>query len=339
MPTSRRLRTRPVAGLASTLMLLLAGLLVAAQAWAATDASNPPWAPTRPIRILHGFQAGGPPDIALRRVASHLEARLGQPVVVENRPGATGTIAAAAVARAVPDGHTLLFGVAANLAVAPAMMAPPPYDPAKAFTAIIEVARGPYVWIVRSDAPAKDLAEFAAWARTAPGKLNYASPGIGSVHHLATEMFKQAASIDMVHVPYKGGLYAGLLAGDVQAMFESMPGPLPHLKAGKIRILAVTGPRRLAILPDVPTFAEQGAGDIDANSWWGFAGPAGLPEPVVARLNTEIATALSQPELLATMAQWGIEPSPGTPGEFSTYVAAEAAKWRDRVERFGIKPE
>jgi tripartite-type tricarboxylate transporter receptor subunit TctC len=260
-------------------------------------------------------------------------------VVVENRPGASGTIAAAGVARAVPDGYTLLFGVAANLAVAPAMMSPPPYDPVTAFTPIVEVARGPYAWIVRADAPAKDLPEFIDWARASAGKLNYASPGIGSVHHLATEMFKQSAGLDMVHVPYKGGMYAALLAGDVQAMFESMPGPLPYLQAGKIRILGVTGPRRLAILPGVPTFTEQGADDVDANSWWGFVGPAGLPAPIVDRFNAEIAAALADPQLREAMASWGIEPTPGTPASFASHVAAEAGRWRDRIGRFGIKPE
>ena len=323
----------------ATRLILFLSALLAGPAAGAAGAPEQAWAPTRPVRILHGFQPGGPPDLVLRRIATRLETRLGQPMIVENRPGATGTIAAAAVARAIPDGHTLLFGVAANLAVAPAMMSPPPYDPVKAFTPIVEVARGPYVWIVRSDAPARNLAEFIAWATASPGQLNYASPGIGSVHHLATEMFKQSAQFDMVHVPYKGGLYLALLAGDVQALFESMPGPLPHLQAGKIRILGVTGPRRLAILPDVPTFAEQGSADVVVSSWWGFVGPAGLPAPIVNRFNAEIAAALEEPDLRATMAQWGIEPTPGPSAGFAAHVEAEVTKWRDRVARFGIKPE
>jgi tripartite-type tricarboxylate transporter receptor subunit TctC len=295
--------------------------------------------PTRPIRILNGFQAGGPPDIALRRIAAGLESRLGQPVVVENRPGATGTIAAGSVARAEPDGYTLLFGVAANLAVAPAMMANPPYDPAKAFSPIIEVARGPYVWVVRSDAPARTLPEFIVWSRQNPGKLNYASPGQGSVHHLSTELFKQAAGMHIVHVPYKGGLYVALIAGEVQAMFESMPGPLPHLEAGKIRVLGVTGNRRLRVLPDVPTFAEQGVADIDVSSWWGVVGPAGMPPSIIARLNSAIAEVLADPDLQATMAKWGIEPTPGTPESFGEHVRNESARWKERVARFAIKPE
>jgi tripartite-type tricarboxylate transporter receptor subunit TctC len=293
--------------------------------------------PERPVRILSGFQAGGPPDIVLRQIASRLGPRLGQSVVVENRPGATGTIAAAHVARAAPDGYTLLFGVAANLAVAPALMASPPYEAATAFTAIVEVARGPYVWVVRADAPAKNLAQFIEWSRATPGRLNYASPGIGSVHHLATEMFMQAAGLDMVHVPYKTALYAGLLAGDVQAMFESMPGPLPHLQADKVRVLGVTGARRLAVLPDVPTFREQGAPDIDVSSWWGIVAPAGLPRAIVDRINTEVAAILHEPELQAMLEQWGIEPRPGTPGEFAAHMQAEASRWRTRIGQLGVK--
>jgi tripartite-type tricarboxylate transporter receptor subunit TctC len=314
----------------STLLLLACSIGI--NAWAG------PY-PDRPIKIINGFQPGGPPDIVLRRIATALEARLGQAVVVENRPGATGTIAAANVARAAPDGHTLLFGVAANLAVAPAMAAEPPYDPAKAFSPIIEVARGPYVWVVRADAPAANLAGFIAWAREVPGKLNYASPGQGSVHHLATETLTRAAGIDMVHVPYKGGLYVALLAGEVHGMFESLPGPLPHLQAGKIRILGVTGPRRLSVLPDVPTFAEQGAPDVEVSSWWGLVGPAGLPQDIVARLNLEVAAALAEPALQKTLGEWGIESTGGTAAAFGDHIAHEAALWKDRVRRFGIRPE
>lgn len=295
--------------------------------------------PARPIRILHGFAPGGPPDVVARQIAARLEKRIGAPVVVENRPGASGTIAASSAARASPDGYTLLFGVAANLAVAPAMMKTPPYDARTAFAPIVEVARGPYVWLVRADAPATTMVEFVTWARGRPGKLNYASPGIGSVHHLATEMLKRDLAIDLVHVPYKGGLYAALLSGEVDALFESMPGPLPHLAAGKIRALAVTGSRRLPALPDIPTLREQGLPGLDVNSWWGFVGPAGLPVPIAARLNAEITAVLSEPELTATLSQWGIVASPGTPEAFGAYIAQEAANWKEIIARSGIPLE
>ena len=295
--------------------------------------------PARPVRILHGFQAGGPPDIVLRQVAGKLEKSLGQPVLVENRSGASGTIAAAAVARAEADGYLLLFGVAANLAVAPAMMKSVAYDPVASFTPIVEVARGPYLWLVRSDAPARNMAEFVAWARSQPGKLNYGSPGIGSVHHLGTESLKQAAAIDLVHVPYTGGLYTALLGGQIDAMFESMPGPLPHLASGKVRALAVTGPARLPTLPDVPTLGEQGIAGLELHSWWGLVGPAGLPAGVVSRLNLAVREALAEPDLKAALDKMAIVPSPGTPAAFGAYIAQEAGRWKNAVAQAGLKPE
>ena len=284
--------------------------------------------PSKPIHVLHGFQAGGPPDIVLRQLAARLEKSLGQPVIVENRAGASGTIAAAAVARAVPDGHLLLFGVAANLAVAPATMQPSPYDPVRAFTPIAEVARGPYVWLVRSDAPAHDRAEFVAWARSKSGQLNYASPGVGSVHHLGTEMLKRSAAIEMLHVPYTGGLYTALLGGQVDAMFESLPGPLPHLASGKLRALAVTGARRLKLLPGVATLGEQGIGGVEMESWWGLVGPAGLDPAIVAQLHRAVREALAEPAMTETLERMGVVASSGAPATFAATIAQESARWR-----------
>lgn len=295
--------------------------------------------PSKPVKILIGFAPGGTTDTVLRRIASRLEERLAQPVVIENRPGASGMIAAAAVSRADADGHTLLFGVAANLAVAPATLKSPPYDPSTAFAPIIEIARGPYLWLVRSDAPARTMQEFIAWSKKNPGKLNYGSPGEGSVHHLSTEMLKHAAGLDIVHVPYRGGPYVALLAGEIHAMFETMPGPLPYLEAGRIRALAVTGARRLPALSDVPTLAEQGVPDVDVNFWWGFVGPAGVPHAVVAKLNAEIARALADPDLKATFAKWNIEPTPGTPEAFGAYIRQESVRWKNMVTRSGLKLE
>lgn len=313
-------------------LLAVAGLALGASVFAQSY-------PSRPVTILNGFPPGGPTDSVLRLLGSKLAERLGQSVVIENRAGAAGTIAGAAVARAEPDGHTLLFGVAANLAVAPATMKAAPYDPAKAFTAIIEVARGPYIWMVKPDVPARTVPEFMAWAKKNPGKVNYGSPGQGSVHHLASEMFKQAAGLEMTHVPYRGGTtaYTALLGGEIDAMFDSMPSPLPHIKAGKIRALAVTGPRRLTALPDVPTFAEQGAPGLDVHFWWGLVGPAGLPRPVVTRLNAEVARVLADPEMKATFAKWDIEPTPGTPEAFGSYIVQESARWKDFVARSNLK--
>ena len=295
--------------------------------------------PSRPVTIINGFPPGGVTDTVLRLIASKLSERLGQSVVIDNRAGAAGTIAGSAVARAEADGHTLLFGVAANLAVAPATMKSAPYDPARAFAAIIEVARGPYIWMVKPEVPATTMQEFIAWAKKNPGRVNYGSPGQGSVHHLAGEMLKQATGIEMTHVPYKGGAttYTAMLGGEIDAMFDGMPVPLPHLKAGKIRALAVTGPKRLTALPEVPTLAEQGVAGLDVHFWWGIVGPAGLPKAVIARLNAEISRALADPEAKATFAKWDIEPSPGTPEAFGAYIAQESARWKAFVAKSGLK--
>lgn len=306
---------------------------------AALAAHPQPAYPQGPVKVLVGFAAGGPPDTVARRIAERLQQRLGTSVVVENRAGASGTLAAAAAARSEPDGHTLLFGVAANLAVAPAAMKQTPYDPARSFTPIVEVARGPYVWLVRADSPATDMKEFVAWARGRPGTLNYASPGIGTVHHFASEQLASQAGIALTHVPYRSGLYQALLAGEVQAMFESLPGPLPHLEAGKLRALGVTGPKRLARLPDVPTLEEQGWPGLDANSWWGFVAPAGTPAPVVARLNAEINQVLGEAPMRDLLAGWGIEATGGTPEAFGAFIVEENARWKRRVAASGIRLE
>lgn len=313
--------------LASVLLGLAFSGCVAAQSY-----------PSRPVTILNGFPPGGVTDGVLRTLAGKLGERLGQPVVIENRPGAAGMIAAAAVARAVPDGHTLLFGVAANLAVGPATLKNPPYDPSTAFTPIVEVSRGPYVWLVRADHPAADMPGFLAWTRANGGKVNYASPGQGSVHHLATEMLKQKTGVAMTHVPYKGGaaLGAALLGGEVQGMFESPSAYIGNLRAGKLRALAVTGDRRLRVLPEVPTLREQGLPALEVNSWWGIVGPAGLAPEVVRRLNAEIRHALSEPELRSALEKMSVEATPGTPEAFAAYMREEWKRWREFVATSGI---
>src|SRR5690606_2033299 len=312
-------------------------LAVAAIALAAPAAGQQ--YPSRPVTLVNGFPPGGATDTVLRHIASKLDEHLGQPTVVENRPGAAGTIAAAAVSRAAPDGYTLLFGVAANLAVRPATMETPPYDPTRAFTPIVEVSRGPYLFLVKADAPARTMKEFIEWTRAHPGKANYASPGQGSVHHLATEMFKRKTGADLSHVPYKGGaaLTAALLSGEVDGLFDSPTAYLSHLRAGSIRALAVTGAKRLSAVPDVPTLAEQGLPPLDVHSWWGFVGPAGMPADIVARLNAEITKTLADPELKAALAKLGTEPTPGTPEAFGAYIAQEWTRWRDLVKTAGLK--
>ncbi len=294
--------------------------------------------PDRPVTIVNGFPAGGPVDAALRPLAAKLAERLGQPVLVENRPGAAGTLGASAVARAAPDGYLLLFGVAANLAVAPATMRNPPYDPTRAFTPIGEVAEGPYVWLVRADNPARDMAQFIAWTKAHPGQVNYATPGRGTVHHLATEMLKQKTGADMTHVPYKGGtaLATALLGGEVQAMIESPSAYLQQIRAGKLRALAVTGEHRLPALPDVPTLEEQGIHGLNVHSWWGLAGPAGMPAEVVARLNATLNEVLSEPGTRQLFLRMSATPTPGTPHAFGATIAQEWRRWRDFAASSGL---
>jgi tripartite-type tricarboxylate transporter receptor subunit TctC len=297
--------------------------------------------PSKPVTLVNAFPPGGATDIVARQLAAKLSQRFGQQIVVDNRAGAAGTIGAASVARAEADGHTLLFAVAANMAVAPAVLKTVAYDPVKSFAPVVEIARGPYVLMVNPSVPAKDLVELVAYARQNPGKLNYGSPGQGSVHHLATEMLRQATGIDLVHVPYKGGapMYTAIMAGEVQVLLDGMPAPLAHVRAGKVRALGVTGEKRLAVLPDVKSFAEQGVQGVDAQFWWGIVVPAGTPQPIVARLNAEITQALTDPEIKATFAKQNIDPSPGTAEAFGALIAAERVRWAQVVAKAGIKLE
>ena len=295
--------------------------------------------PSRPITLVNGFPPGAATDTISRQIAAVLSKRLGQSVVVENRAGASGTIGAASVARAAPDGYTLLFGVLSNLIVGPASMKDVAYDPVLSFTPIIEIARGPYVLVVTPAVPARTLAEFVDYAKKNPGKLNFGSVGPGSAHHFAGEMLKRAAGIEMVHVPYKGGgpAYAGLLGGEIQVLLDTMPGPQQYAQAGTLRALAVTGPKRLPTLPDVPTFHEQGQDGVEVQFMFGIVGPKGMPADIVARLNAEIALALADPEVRTTLARQSIDPSPGTPEAFGALLALEWKRWRDIVARTGFK--
>ncbi|OUM00796.1 Bug family tripartite tricarboxylate transporter substrate binding protein [Variovorax sp. JS1663] len=299
-------------------------------------ASSAPAYPSGPVKIVVGFAAGGAPDTTARLLAAGLARRWSQPVVVENQVGASGTLAAAAVARARPDGSTLLFGVAANLSVAPAVLRQPPYDPVGSFTPVAEVARTPYVWLVRADAPAATMPEFVAWARREPGKLNYGTPGQGTQHHLLTELLKRNEGFYMVHVPYRAAAYQGLLAGDIQGMFESLPGPIALFESGRVRALAVTGPRRLASLPQVPTLREQGLQELDVSAWWGVVGPAGMPPATVSRIHADIRAVLAEPETRAALGRGGIEPSEGTSDEFAAHIAREWRRWRDLALQRGL---
>jgi tripartite-type tricarboxylate transporter receptor subunit TctC len=281
--------------------------------------------PSRPIRLIVPFAAGGGNDNVARLVGKRLGEGLGQPVVVDNHPGAGGVLGAEAAAKSAPDGYTLFLGGVGSHAINPNLMKNLPYDPIRDFAPVELLAQAPLVLVVHPSVPARSLAEFVAYARAHPGKLNFASNGNGSSSQLAAVMFESMAGIDMVHVPYKGlsPALTDLLSGQVQLMFSSVVAILPHIKAGKVRALAVTGTKRLASTPGLPTIAESGFPGYEASSWYGILAPAGTPRDIVTKLNAELSKALSQPEVRNSLLAEGAEPVGGTPEQFAAHIRSE----------------
>ena len=297
--------------------------------------------PTKPIRLVVPFAAGGATDVLARLVGERLTASLGQQVVVDNRPGAGGNIGSDLVARAEPDGYTILMGAVGTHAINPSLYPKMPYDPVKDFAPVTLVASVPNVLVVNPEVPANSVQELIDLAKAKPGELNFASSGNGTSIHLSGELFKAMTGTDIVHVPYKGSgpAVTDLLGGQVQMMFDNMPSSLPHVKAGKLRALGVTSAKRSPALPEVPTIAEAGVPGYDATSWFGILAPAGTPEPVVTRLQGAIVQALGEPEMRQRMADLGAEPVGDTPAEFGQFIAAEIAKWAKVVNDAGVKLE
>jgi tripartite-type tricarboxylate transporter receptor subunit TctC len=295
--------------------------------------------PNKPLKLIVPFPPGGPTDIVGRLMAQKLSEGLGQQIVVENRAGAGGTVGSDAAAKATADGYTLLYGSTSTLAIAPSLYPNLPYQPLQAFAPISLVSIGPIFVTVHASVPAQTLAEFIALARSKPGQLNYSSAGNGTPPHLAGELFKSVAGVNLVHVPYKGGgpAVAGLVAGDVQAVFEGLPVLGPHIRAGKLRALAITGGKRHPSLPDVPTAAEAGLANYDAHFWSGLVAPFGTPQEAIARLNAETRKALAAKEVRELLARQGVEPRDTTPGEFARFIAAEIDKWAGVVKASGAK--
>ncbi|HSV21279.1 MAG TPA: tripartite tricarboxylate transporter substrate binding protein [Casimicrobiaceae bacterium] len=281
--------------------------------------------PSRPIHLIVPFAAGGGNDTVARLVGQGLTAELGQPVVIDNRPGAGGVVGAEAAAHAAPDGYTLFLGGVGSHAINPSLHEHLGYDPVKDFTPISLIASAPLVLVVHPSVPATSVHELVALAKAKPGALNYASNGNGSSSHLAAAMFASMTGVDLVHVPYKGLAPAlgDLLSGQVQLMFSSVVAILPHVKAGKLRALAVSSKERLSLLPDLPTVSEAGVPNYQTSSWYGILAPAGTPPDAVARLNAAIVKVVAQPHVRQALAQEGADPVGSTPAAFGAFIQSE----------------
>ena len=285
--------------------------------------------PQKPLRIVVPFAAGGSTDIIARMIGERLSGALGQPVVIENRPGAAGNIGAEAVARSAPDGYTLLMATTGVMAINNALYKNMSYDASTDFDYVLLVASITNVIIVAADSPLRNVAELIAAAKRSPGSLSFASSGAGSSTHMSAELFKIMASVDLLHVPYKGSGPAmpDVITGRVSMMFENMPGAISHIRAGTVRALAVTGLRRTSALPEIPTVSESGVPGYESLSWSGIAVSAGTPRDVVARLNREINAILAAPDMRQKLADQGAEAVGGTPEAFAEHAKRERDKW------------
>ena len=296
--------------------------------------------PAKPVRVVVTFPPGGTPDIYGRVMAAELQKIWGQGVVVENRTGAGGTIGTDSVAKATPDGYTLLFAADATIAIAPAVIAKLPYDPVKDLAPIVNVTAGPFVLMANPAFPASTVPELIAEAKKQPGRIPYASSGAGGQQHLAMETVKTMAGIDIVHVPYKGfgqGI-ADVLANQVPLIFGGITASISLVRNGKLKALGVTGPRRSKALPDVPAIAETLPG-FDITAWYGFLAPAGTPREIVRKVNADAIRIIQRPDFLERLAKDGIEPVGNTPEEFAAEIRADIERWHKVVKAAGLKPE
>ena len=295
--------------------------------------------PAKPIRFVVPYPAGGPLDTVARLLGAKISERLKQPVVVDNKPGAGGNIGADTVAKAAPDGYTILMGAVATHAINPTLYAKIPYDPVKDFAPITQVASTPNVLVVNPSIPAGNVREFVAYAKANPGKLNFGSGSTGSAGHLAGELFKTMAGVEMTHVPYKGAGPAmqDLIGGQIQLMFDNLASSLGQMRAGKVKALAVTTAKRSELAADLPTVAESGLPGFDISTWFGVFAPAGTPKDVVAKLHDEFTRALALPEVREKMLNLGAEPVGNTPEQFAAYIRSEAEKYARVIKASGAK--
>jgi len=313
---------------------LAAALLVVAAPVALGQAAYP----TKPVRLVVPFPAGGTTDLLARAAAQKLSEAWGQQVIVDNRPGAAGNIGAELVSKAAPDGYTLLMGTVGTHAINPSLYAKMPYDHVKDFAPVILVAGVPNVLVVNPGLPVNSVAELIAYAKANPGKLNFASSGSGTSIHLSGELFKTMTGVQMTHVPYKGSAPAltDLMGGQVQLMFDNLPSSLAFIKAGKLRALGVTSAVRAAALPDTPTVADTVPG-FEASSWFGILAPAGTPRDIVTKINAETAKWLASPDAKEKLAGQGANVAGGSPDAFAKHIQTETAKWAKVVKDSGAK--
>lgn len=324
--------SRRLIGIAAT--TLLAGATLMTHATASAQAY-----PSRPIKLIVPFPAGGGTDLIAREVANKVAVTNGWSIVIDNKPGSGGNLGVDATAKAPADGYTLVLGQTSNLAINPTLYAKLPYNPEKDLTPIVEVASAPLALVVAADSPYKTLADVVAAAKAKPESLNYASSGSGTVAHLATELFQKTAAVKFTHVPYKGAAQGStdLIGGQIQMYMSSVPTLIGYIKNGKMRAIAVTSPKRTADLPSVPTIAESGFKGFEAVTWFGVAGPAGLPKDVVAKLNGAFNQALQDPEVKKKLASQGADALGGTPEQFAKLIHDDIRRWSPIVKESGAK--
>jgi tripartite-type tricarboxylate transporter receptor subunit TctC len=310
----------------------LAPLVAAAQA---------PGYPTRPIRVIVAYPPGGSTDVAARLIAEPLSKALGQPVVVENKAGAGGTIGASFSAKTDPDGYTLHFGSAAEVSIAPVTVKDVSYDILRDFQPITLVGSVPFLLVTNAALPPNNLRELLAWIKANPGKANYSSFGNNTTNHLVGEAFKLEAGVQATHVPYKGSgpSIADLVGGQVQYTFDTITATLPQVRAGRLKAIAVATPKRSPLVPDTPTLSESGLPGFTGGTWFGLLAPKGTPAPIVDRLHRELSAILRSEPMKGEFEKRGIEPVGNTPQEFSAFIRSESERWRQLATRINLKPE
>jgi tripartite-type tricarboxylate transporter receptor subunit TctC len=294
--------------------------------------------PAKPVRLIFPFPAGSQSEVFLRAMGQKFLESQGQPLLIDHKPGATGIIGSTAARLAAPDGYTVLFAPMTSLVIAPSLLAKPPYDAQRDFTPVTLLLRFPFFLVVNRDVPARTVAELVALARARPGKLSFGSIGNGSGNHLMAELFVARAGIDATHVPYKGSVDAqtALIRGDIDFYFDAVAQALPHLQAGRIRGLAVTGAQRDALVPDMPTLAESGYQGFDASVWWSIVAPPNTPQPIVQKLADEFVRIMTLPDIRARLVAQGWEPAAMGPAHLAQFLRDDQPRWLDLVRRLNL---